>query len=216
MTKHYQILPCSQGSHPTGQDREESLSPLTDFCTVTAGDLTGPEFSLSCQVPGQCLSCKITYLPDRFGRKKKKKKYVGEIWLKRKSLTCKPDIIFFASSISFSKWSCCSKSCSSHEFSKCDTGFPACQSGWKWDSVSSGRETNWMWSWQTVIQKRLAQHSNCLLSTMSITAKLACLLAAIYASFFTQRKLSWAHINQRWLASSLFINLLDLMSFDED
>lgn len=72
MTKHYQILPCSQGSHPTGQDREESLSPLTDFCTVTAGDLTGPEFSLSCQVPGQCLSCKITYLPDRFGRKKKK------------------------------------------------------------------------------------------------------------------------------------------------
>lgn len=131
MTKHYQILPCSQGSHPTGQDREESLSPLTDFCTVTAGDLTGPEFSLSCQVPGQCLSCKITYLPDRFGRKKKKKKYVGEIWLKRKSLTCKPDIIFFASSISFSKWSCCSKSCSSHEFSKCDTGFPACQSGWK-------------------------------------------------------------------------------------
>lgn len=70
--------------------------------------------------------------------------------------------------------------------------------------------------------KRLAPHKNCLLSTLAITNKQACLLAGIkevatgvtsclisriYASFFMQRKLSCIHKYQRY-ASFPFLTLL--------
>lgn len=105
---------------------------------------------------------------------RKENECVPKSCLRRISITCKPEIIFFASSISFSKWSCCSNSCSSHEFSKHDPRFPACHSGWKWDSISSGRKNNWMFLKAIhYIDRKDLHNTNCLLSIMSITYKLA-------------------------------------------
>ena len=55
----------------------------------------------------------------------------------RERATCNPDIIFLASSISFSKCSCCSNSCSSHEVSRQVVGLPGLQSLNNGESVSS-------------------------------------------------------------------------------